>query len=67
MQWALTMEIFHEICQQKNKLEIEMSATFQGNGDFNWDISTGEVLKVIDEGKTGKARGVEELPNEILK
>ena len=59
---------FQEMCQLKNNREKEMAeVSFQGNGDLNRVISMEEVLKVINKAKIGKATGIEDLTNEILK
>ena len=61
-------DFFLEMCQLKSDWENKMSeVTFQGNRDLNKEISMLEVLKVIDKAKIGKATGIEDLPNEILK
>ena len=59
---------YNEKCCEKIQRECEMVMEVElNNDDLNKDLSLGEVQLAIRKAKTGKATGIENLPNEILK
>lgn len=59
---------YQEICSMKAMQENEMAAEFYVCSEgLNMELTIEEVHLAIKKAKTGKATGIENLPNEVLK
>lgn len=59
---------YRDRCSAKALQDCEMALEVElCNDDLNTELSLEEVQLAINKAKTGKATGIENLPNEVLK
>ena len=56
-----------EACRVKLEMGTGMNTIYYQNDILDSEITSDEVLKVLDKAKENKAVGIEDLPNEVLK